>query len=112
MKSLSTEEIAEIIGVRDEAMPEACLRSIAELDFRVERIEGEDEERQFEDVEAVLRSDLDVAGPHRRDLWEEGWGENFTEFVESGYDLRTLVPKFIRPGRPMRPRRPRRRSRW
>lgn len=102
MKSLTVKEIAQIIGAGDKDLPEVCLRSIERLDFRVERIEGEDEQRQFEEVEGVLGSDLDVAGSHRKVQWEDGWGENLKEFVESGYDLSTLVPKFIRPYRPMR----------
>ncbi len=102
MKSLTVQEIAKIIGADDNELPEACLRSIEKLDFRVERIEGEDEERQFKEVEGVLDSDLIVAGSHRKNQWEDGWGENLTEFIESGYDLGTLVPKFIRPYRPMR----------
>jgi len=102
MKSLTVKEIAQIIGAGDKELPEMCLRTIETLDFRVERIEGEDEERQFQEVESVLGSDLIVAGSHRKVQWEDGWGENLKEFVESGYALSTLVPKFIRPYRPMR----------
>ena len=102
MKSLTLEEIAQIIGAGYKQLPEVCRRSIEQLDFRVERIEGADEDRQFEEVEDVLASDLVVAGSHRKNQWEDGWGENLKEFIESGYDLSTLVPKFIRPYRPMR----------
>ena len=75
MKSLTVQEIAEVIGAGDNELPEICLRSIEKLDFRVERIEGEDEERQFEEIEDVLDSDLTIAGSHRKNQWEDGWGK-------------------------------------
>lgn len=102
MESLSIAEIARIIGATPESLPDVCKSAIAELDFRVERIEGDERDRIFEEVEKVLASELEVAGIHRHKRWEEGWTENLEEFVHNGYDLDSLVPKFVRPDQPVR----------
>ena len=34
--------------------------------------------------------------------WENGWAENLQNFISSGYDPNSLIPKFIRPNQPIR----------
>jgi hypothetical protein len=45
-------------------------------------------------VKYLLEESPVVAGSHRKNIWENGWKENFEEYVESN-DLRALVPKYL-----------------
>jgi SAM-dependent methyltransferase len=42
------------------------------------------------------------AGEHRAAEWDQGWRENYDEFVASGFDKRKLVPKYVKEGVPVR----------
>ena len=75
---------------------------ISKYDFRHRVLEGEGREAVFREAMAVLERPLEIAGRHRKDRWEQGWAENLSEFIESSYDLKTLMPKFMAPERAMR----------
>ena len=59
-------------------------------------LENREREDVFLRVLRTLDSPLEVAGRRRKERWEEGWRQNLCEFIESGYDLAALVPKFVR----------------
>lgn len=83
-------------------MPQECRQAISELNFRYRPLEGPEREAAFLRVLKTVDSDLEVAGRHRKERWEEGWAENLRDFFESGYDLATLVPKFVKPNEVIR----------
>jgi len=39
---------------------------------------------------------LDSSGSFRLDKWNKGWAENLVDFVDSGFDTSSLVPKYYR----------------
>jgi len=41
----------------------------------------------------VLNSDIEKAGKHRIDRWNDGWKENFDEFLTTG-NINSLIPKY------------------
>ena len=51
----------------------------------------------------IESKELTVAGDSgARDRWENGWGENLSEFEGSGGNLASLTPKYIRPNPTLR----------
>ena len=43
-----------------------------------------------------------IAGEGRKQTWQRGWNENYENFIKNNYDLKSLIPKFIRPNQPIR----------
>lgn len=100
---LTVADFADLFGVNPDTLPAACLdlinqgnwayapypqpeRDLIILDF-LRRIR----DRQFSFV-----TDGDKA------RWIEGWGENLKEFQQSGGDIDSLLPRYIRPNMPVR----------
>ena len=100
--TLHIEDFARLFGTSPEQMPGECRESIAAFDFRYRLLPGAEREAIFRRVIETLEAPLEVAGGHRKERWERGWTENLNEFIESGYDLATLVPKFVRPNEVVR----------
>ena len=95
-KNLTSKDFACFLGISDNMLPTYCLRAISERNFRYEIISGKEREAVFLRVLKALDSLSDVAGPHRKQRWEDGWSENLREFIASGYDINHLVPKFVK----------------
>lgn len=74
-----------------------CRELIDTQDFRYDILRGASREEVFLRVLKTLAQDLDTAGKHRKQRWEDGWAENLSDFQRTGYDLAALVPKFVRP---------------
>jgi hypothetical protein len=73
--------------------------AIARADFRYQRLTPAERDDVIRYVEARLDSgDLSQVGEHRQDVWNTGWGENLDAFAASGFELDSLVPRFIRTG--------------
>lgn len=74
-----------------------CRELIKQYDFRYDILQGTSREQVFLRVLKTLAGDLEVAGTHRKQRWEDGWAENLNEFQRSNYDVTALIPKFVRP---------------
>jgi hypothetical protein len=53
-------------------------------------------------LKRIDAADLQASGEDRQPDWEKGWGENLKEFVNSGYDVEKLVPKYFKKNVPVR----------
>ncbi len=96
-------DFAHSFGTTVEDIPNDCRESIAKTDFKYKILAGEEHDRVLLDVLKKIESDQQIIGaPERRTTWEKGWEENLQDFTKSGYDLDTLVPKFIRPNQAIR----------
>lgn len=103
MLEVTVEDFARSFGTTVEDIPEECRALIAETDFRYRILEGEERDKVILDALKKIESDRQLIGaPERQDVWQRGWEENLRDFIESGYDLGTLTPKFIRPNQPIR----------
>ena len=103
MLELTIEDFARSFGTTVNDIPEDCRELITKTDFRYKVIKGEERDRVILDVLRKLETDQQVIGAKERQVtWEKGWSENLQEFVESNYDLRKIIPKFIRPDQIMR----------
>lgn len=103
MVKLTLEDFASSFGTTVQDFPQEVRTLISETDFRYRILEGQERDRVILDVLKKIESDQQVIGaPEREDAWQRGWQENFQKFVESGYDLDALTPRFIRPNQPIR----------
>jgi SAM-dependent methyltransferase len=100
---LGLEDFARSFGTTVDDIPNECRDLIAKTDFRYSVLKGEERDKIILDVIKRIESDQQIIGAkERQSTWEKGWAENFQDFVKSGYDLNSLVPKFIRPNQVIR----------
>lgn len=100
---LTVSDFARSFGTDVADIPDDCRELISRTDFRYKVLAGKERDRVILDVLRKIESDHQIIGaPERQTTWEKGWEENLQDFVESGYDLGRLVPKFIRPNQAIR----------
>lgn len=100
---LTRKDLAELFGATEEDISAYCGEQIASLDFRYYKPECEERDRLI--LSALKRIDseeVDTTGRERQSDWERGWGENLQEFIDSGYDVGKLVPKYFKKSVPVR----------
>lgn len=103
MLKVTVEDFARSFGTTSDDIPEECLKLISTIDFGYEIVTGQERDNVILNVLKKIDADTQIiAAPDRQDAWEKGWEENFKSFIEKGYDLRTLIPKFIRPNQLIR----------
>ena len=103
MERLTPADFALAFGTEPTSFSDRVVTQINAHDFRYRTLAGE--ERDAKILEALGRIEEDtqaIGAPERRGAWERGWAENLGAFEESGGDLQTLVPKFLRPNQALR----------
>jgi len=94
-RDLKVEDFAEMFGAIADDFSDGCKKLIEQMDFRHHVIEGRERDKVIRDVlKAIESGDLTVSGKQRKDDWETGWEENLQRFIESDYDLSSLVPAY------------------
>jgi hypothetical protein len=102
-EELTPERFAGLLGVEAGALPPACVERLKESDFRYRPIAADERDKVIlEILEAIGSLQTKVSGDHRKDDWDRGWGENLRDFVASGFDLESLVPRYFKPGTALR----------
>lgn len=102
-QQLELADFAALFGTDADTISPALRAKIAEGDFRYKPLTGRWREEVLLDVLRKIDSGtLSLAGEEGKGRWEKGWGENRDAFVESGFELEKLVPKYIRPRQPVR----------
>jgi len=100
---LGLEDFARSFGTTVDNIPDECRDLIAKTDFSYRVLAGEERDKILLNVLTKIESDQQVIGAkERQSTWEKGWAENFQDFVKSGYDLNSLIPRFIRPNQVIR----------
>jgi hypothetical protein len=92
---LTISDFEELLGAKG-PLPEVCIRTIEKCDFSYKRLTPVKRDKAIIRVLNSLKSDLEKAGSHRLNRWEDGWSENLNEFISSGYDQNALIPKFVK----------------
>lgn len=101
--SLKIDDFARLIGATPQELDCFCARQFASMDLRYRLISGiERDEIILGILKRMDATELSVSGENRQPDWEKGWGENLKDFIESGYDLEKLVPKYFRKNVPIR----------
>ncbi len=94
---LQQEDFETIFGEVPGTLFQKCQELVGRHDLRYDTLQGASRDQVLLRVLKTLGQDLEVAGTHRKQRWEDGWAENFSDFQRTGYDLGALVPKFVRP---------------
>ena len=68
----------------------------ADLSYRYLN-KDENEKLCLEIKKTIESGKLSKSGPQKLEIWEKGWGENLSNFIET-QDLNSLKPKFVRDG--------------
>jgi SAM-dependent methyltransferase len=105
IKKLTLEEIAVLFGGDPSEVATAMIDISPQLEFDYQI----PSEQELEKITLDILKRLDQiglqiprAGKERQSDWEKGWSENLNEFVESGFQIDDLVPKYLRPNEPIR----------
>lgn len=103
MKVVTAEDFARAFDVSESDIVDKCGQLIDSYDFSYNYIDGEQRDQLIIKILERIKEDNQVIGePKRKDVWQNGWQENLNEFIDSGYDLKALVPKYIRSNQPIR----------
>ncbi len=101
--SFSEEDIARFLGVSVNDFSEGMRRLIQKTDLRYRKIENSERDHVMLGILKRLESPhLGVSGVGEKERWIRGWNENLDLFITSGYDERSLMPKYITPAHPVR----------
>lgn len=96
-EKLQQEDFETIFGEVPGTLFQECQELVGCHDLRYDILQGASRDQVLLRVLKTLDQDLEVAGTHRKQRWEDGWAENLSDFQRTGYDLGALVPKFVRP---------------
>ncbi|MEO6203662.1 MAG: class I SAM-dependent methyltransferase [Nitrospirales bacterium] len=96
-EKLQQEDFETIFGEVPGTLFQECQELVGRHDLRYDTLQGPSRDQVLLRVLKTLNQDLEVAGTHRKQRWEDGWAENLSDFQRTGYDLGALVPKFVRP---------------
>lgn len=102
-RELKIEDFAKLFGTTIDDIPAACKEIIASCDFRYKILDNDEYDSVLFDVLRKIDSDnLTIAGEEKKVIWESGWRENLQNFIEKGYNIDELTPKYYRPGQSLR----------
>jgi hypothetical protein len=100
---LTSRDLAELFGTTEEDIELYCEDQIAGTDFCYRKLENEERDQLILKVlKHIYSEDVAAAGRERRNDWEKGWNENLQEFIDSGYNVDKLVPKYFKKNVPVR----------
>jgi SAM-dependent methyltransferase len=103
LKVVTAKDFAKAFDVSESDIVDKCGQLIDSYDFSYNYIDGEQRDQLIIKILERIKEDNQVIGePKRKDVWQNGWQENLNEFIDSGYDLKALVPKYIRSNQPIR----------
>ena len=102
-KTLDLETLANSFGTTVDDFNEECLLEFEKINKNYRILEGDERDSLILEVLNKIEADTQIIGaPKRTDKWFEGWKENLDDLRDSGYDLESLMPKFIRKNQPIR----------
>lgn len=102
-RTLTIEDLAALFGATSEEIIQFCspLLEDANLNYRI--LKGMERDKCVVEAQNFLNlPNLPTAGESRHNDWEQGWGQNLKEFLDSGHEINALVPKYIKRGETVR----------
>lgn len=100
---LRRRDLAKLFGTTEKELAIYCKDQITGFDFRYRKLVGEERDQLILKILKHIDSEeLNSAGLQRKMDWEKGWNENLHEFIDSGYDVDKLTPKYFRKSVPVR----------
>jgi len=103
LPTVTLADFARLFGTTTDDITESCKDIIDTVDLRYERLSGTDRDKIILNILKKTESvDLSTSGEKRKPEWEKGWAENLQDFINSGYDISKLVPKYFKKNVPVR----------
>ena len=103
MKKVTIKNFAEHFGTDENDFSEKTRELITNIDFSYTEINGiERDNLILKIIKRIEQDNQKIAGEGRKETWQRGWNENYENFINTNYDLKSLIPKFIRPKQTIR----------
>jgi len=101
--NLNIEDFAKIFGVKKENISKKCIEIINSRDFRYQHFTKNQRDKIILDLlKKIELQKFSLSGEGKTNRWEKGWGEILDNFIESGYNKKSLIPQYNRDGQPIR----------
>lgn len=101
--TVTVNDIAEMLGVTTQEFSPEFIQEFNKKDITYTILQDKEREQEILNQLKRIKNDTQIVGvPERTQVWENGWTENLQEFIQSGYDLQSLKPKFFRENTPCR----------
>lgn len=102
-QKISTEYFAALLGITPSELFPDCLELIETFNSQYRILSGKEKDSIILEILKKIESpELTRAGSESKARWQKDWDDNLKEFVDSGYDISTLAPLFLRRERPLR----------
>jgi hypothetical protein len=96
-------DFAKSFGVDVGEFSDSLQNTINDLNFNYRLPSLEENESLVLEALQKIDSDEQIIGAKERDdVWFKGWDENLQMYINSGFDEKSLTPKFVRAGNPIR----------
>lgn len=98
IKTLHLNDFVRMFGASPDDFDDECKQFIDKTDFNYKKLTPKNRDKTI--LEIIKRIDSDgfaLAGREGKGRWEKGWSENLDNFINKGYDLSELIPKYVRP---------------
>lgn len=103
IKKITLKNLARLYGTAIGDLPEICRNMVTQGKFKYRTTSQEEYDAIVLSVlKRIDSSDHTLAGTQGKLKWKNGWEENLRDFVSSNYNLKSLMPKYIKPFRPIR----------
>lgn len=103
-RELKTKDFGDLFGIEIDDFPSDCRTLISQCNFKYRLFDrGERDELILSMLKLIdSPSDRPIDSNRRKNDWEERWSRILRSFIESNYDLDSLIPDFLRKNRPIR----------
>lgn len=103
MGTLDINSLAVLFGTTSSRLDKMAGKLISSLDLGYRNLTGEERDKLILTALTKIHSAATtIAGEHRLGDWENGWQENLDDYIESGFDTKKLVPKYIKTNVPVK----------
>ncbi|MCC6325828.1 MAG: hypothetical protein DCC43_15240 [Candidatus Brocadia sp.] len=103
LSKLTIDDFARLFGTTADDIDEYCKGLVDTMDFSFEQLSDIERDKLILNIlKRIDLADLPVSGEERKPEWEKGWADNLRDFINSGYDLSKLVPKYFKKNIPVR----------
>lgn len=103
LHSFALKDFADSFGTSVEDIPDDCRELLKKMSFKYKKFDVFERDKFILDILKKIDADKQIIGsPERFNVWHCGWADNLKEFIETGYDLKKLTPKFIRSNQAIR----------
>jgi len=91
MKKITTQDVENIVGF---PISDYCKQTIEDFNLEYQTLTQQERDKVILDMIHHINLNLEKAGKHRLEKWENGWDENL-ELLKAGNHVSSLVPKYF-----------------